>query len=145
MKYGKIIIGAACGLTAILAFAGGNPQYVQFPGDYQGSFTNYAMMNRAGSAAVAKMYANDIAIASARKGQPAASGSVIVMEVYKPKKGSDGKPIVGRQACSNCRDGTPHHLAGQLRRKRSRRKVGLRNLQSRWHAKGKQTGLCDLP
>jgi len=95
MKYGKIIIGAACGLTAILAFAGGNPQYVQFPGDYQGSFTNYAMMNRAGSAAVAKMYANDIAIASARKGQPAASGSVIVMEVYKPKKGSDGKPIVG--------------------------------------------------
>ena len=78
MKYSKIIIGAACGLTAILAFAGGNPQYVQFPGGYQDSFTNYAMMNRAGSAAVAKMYANDIAIASARKGHG------------KPIVGSDG-------------------------------------------------------
>ncbi len=95
MKYGRIFLGAACGLLAVVAFAGGNPQFVQFPGDYKGSFTNYATMNRAGSAAVAKMYANDVAISSYKKGQPAASGSVIVMEVYKPKMGSDGKPVVG--------------------------------------------------
>lgn len=95
MKFGKVIIAFAGGLLALVAFAGGTPQYVLFPDGYQTSFTNYATMNRAGSAAVAKMYANDVAISSYQKGQPAASGSVIVMEVYKPKKGSDGKPIVG--------------------------------------------------
>lgn len=95
MKYGKIVIGAACGLLAVVAFAGGNPQFVQFPNGYQGSFTNYTKMNRAGSAAVAKMYANDVAMSSYKKGQPAASGSVIVMEVYKPKKDAAGNVIVG--------------------------------------------------
>ncbi|NIO41864.1 MAG: hypothetical protein GTO41_17845, partial [Burkholderiales bacterium] len=43
----------------------------------------------------AKMYANDVAISSYKNGQPAASGSVIIMEVYKPKKNADGEPIVG--------------------------------------------------
>lgn len=95
MKITTLIIGVAYGLTAMLAYAGGNPDYVVFPENYTKSFTNYNIMNRAGSAAVAKMYANKVALASYKKGQPAASGSVIVMEVYKPKNGSDGKPMVG--------------------------------------------------
>ena len=95
MKIAKYAIGAACALTALLAYAGGSPTYVVFPEGYDKSFTNYTIMNRAGSAAVAKMYANKVALASYKKGQPAASGSVIVMEVYKPKKDADGKPMVG--------------------------------------------------
>ena len=95
MKYSKLVIGLVGGLLALVAFAGGNPQYVQFPKGYDAAFTNYVTMNRAGSAAVAKIYANDVAISSYKKGQPAASGSVIVMEVYKPKKDANGKPIVG--------------------------------------------------
>ena len=74
MRYGKVVIGVACGLLAVAAFAGGNPRYVQFPEGYAGAFTNYATFNRSGSAAVAKMYANDLALSSYKKGQPAASG-----------------------------------------------------------------------
>ncbi len=96
MQYGKIITGAACVLSALVAYAGGNPDYVKFPQGYETSFTNYTIMNRAGSAAVAKMYANKSAVASYKKGQAAAPGSIIVMEVYKPKKDAEGKPIVGR-------------------------------------------------
>lgn len=95
MKCSKIFIGVACVITAAIAYAGGTPDFVKFPAGYDASFTNYATMNRSGSAAVAKMYANDIAVSSYKKGKPAASGSVIVMEVYKPKMDDSGKPIVG--------------------------------------------------
>ena len=94
MAYGKILIGLVLGLSAMVVFAGGSPDYVRFPAGYDVSFTNYTIMNR-GNGAVAKMYANDVAISSYKKGQPAGSGSVVVMEVYKPKKDADGKPIVG--------------------------------------------------
>ena len=95
MRFSKIIIGLVCVAGAAAAYAGGTPDYVKFPTGYDSSFTNYATMNRASSAAVAKMYANAVAFSSYKRGQPAASGSVIVMEVYKPKKDADGKPIVG--------------------------------------------------
>ena len=95
MKFSRLVVGIAGAAAAVVASAGGNPEFVAFPSGYDAMFTNYTTMNRAGSAAVAKMYANDVAVASYRKGQPAASGSIIVMEVYKPKKDADGKPIVG--------------------------------------------------
>ncbi len=95
MKCSRIVIGAAFALSALVAYAGGNPEHVAFPSGYGAIFTKYTTMNRSGSAAIAKMYANDAAIASYMKGQAAASGSIVVMEVYKPKKDADGKPIVG--------------------------------------------------
>jgi hypothetical protein len=95
MKKSKLLVGAACGVAALVAYAGGSPDFVKFPQGYDASFANYTTMNRAGSAAVAKMYANKVAIASYQQGMPAASGSVIVMEVYKPKMDADGKPVVG--------------------------------------------------
>ena len=95
MKLSKMLVGAACGVAALVAYAGGTPDFVKFPHAYDATFTNYAKMNRAGSAAVAKMYANDVALASYTKGMPAAPGSKIVMEVYKPKKDAEGKPVVG--------------------------------------------------
>jgi len=85
----------ACGLWAAGALAGGNPEHVQFPDGYSESFTHYATMNRAGKEQIAKMYANDVAIASYKQSEPAASGSTLVMEIYKPKKGDDGKAVVG--------------------------------------------------
>jgi hypothetical protein len=95
MKYGRIVIAVSGMLLAWMAFAGGNPEHVKFPADYNEAFTNYTKMNRAGSAAVAKMWANDVAVESYRKGRPAAPGSIVVMEVYKPKKDSAGNVIVG--------------------------------------------------
>ena len=95
MKVSKFVVGAACGVAALVAYAGGTPDFVKFPHAYDAEFTTYAKMNRAGSAAIAKMYANDVALASYTKGMAAAPGSKIVMEVYKPKKDSDGNPVVG--------------------------------------------------
>lgn len=93
--WGTALVGAACGLAAAVALAGGSPEHVALPSGYQQSFAHYATMNRVGSAAVAKMYANGVAQSSYKSGQPAASGSVLIMEIYKPKKGADGKPLVG--------------------------------------------------
>ena len=96
MQYRGILVALACAASAVVAYAGGSPEFVAFPSGYAAIFTNYTTLNRAGSAAVAKIYANDAALSSYKKGQSAASGSIIVMEVYKPKKDADDKPIVGR-------------------------------------------------
>lgn len=95
MKFGKIVVGIAGVLSAVIAFAGGNPEHVKFPNGYEKSFTHYVTMNRAASPAVAKMYANAAALESYRKGQPAASGSIVIMEVHKPKKDAAGNVVVG--------------------------------------------------
>jgi hypothetical protein len=96
MKFSSILVGLVCAASAVVAYAGGNPDFVAFPSGYGALFTNYTTLNRSASAAVAKMYANDTAVSSYKKGQTAASGSILVMEVYKPKKDADGKPIVGK-------------------------------------------------
>ena len=95
MQHSRIIIAIAAGLAAALAVAGGRPDQVALPAGYAAAFEHYATMNRAGSAAVAKVYANDIAIASYRAGTGAAPGSIIVMEVHKPQKDADGNLVVG--------------------------------------------------
>ena len=96
MKYSSILVGLVCAVSAVAAYAGGTPDFVAFPSGYGAIFTKYTTLNRSASAAVAKMYANDTAVSSYKKGRTAASGSIIVMEVYKPKKDADGKPIVGK-------------------------------------------------
>jgi cytochrome P460 len=95
MNYRKIFVGMLFAMSAIYVYAEGDPEFVKFPTGYDASYTNYATMNRAGKDLVAKMYANDIAISSYEKGRTAASGSIIVMEVYKTKKDASDKPIVG--------------------------------------------------
>ena len=100
MNYKKIFVGTVCALSAlsaINAYAEGNPEYVKFPTGYETSFANYTTMNRDGKEQVAKRYANDAAISSYKKGQTAAPGSVVVMAVYKPKKDADGNSIVGSE------------------------------------------------
>lgn len=69
---------------------------VAFPASYQESFTHYATINRPDERKqVVKLFANDAALASAAAGTPLASGSVLVMEVYKAKLGADQQPTVG--------------------------------------------------
>lgn len=43
-------------------------------------------MNRANQTQVAKLYANEVAISSYTQGNMSASGAVMIMEIYTPKK-----------------------------------------------------------
>lgn len=95
MTYPKIVVSLACLLVAVCVYAGGDPDYVAFPEGYDASFTNYATLNRVGTELVAKMYANDVAISSYKQEPKAASGSILIMEIYKSKKDADGKALVG--------------------------------------------------
>lgn len=90
-----IAVVAVIAITPIYAYAGGDPEYVKFPEGYDKTFTQYATMNRANQTQVAKLYANESAISSYTQGNKSASGAVVVMEIYTPKKDADGKPIAG--------------------------------------------------
>lgn len=96
MLYRSLIAAcaSACFITTV-AFAGGTPDVVKYPEGYQKTFTNYVNMNRDGKDLLAKMYANDEAMKSYKDGKPATNGSVVIMEVYKPKKDADGKAVKG--------------------------------------------------
>ena len=79
---------------SLLAYAGGNPDYVVFPEGYKTEFTKYDTRNRVNGKQVAVLYANKAAVESANGG-PLANGAKIVMEVHKAKMGEDGKPVNG--------------------------------------------------
>jgi hypothetical protein len=84
----------AASLLGSAALAG--PDKVEFPGGYQDKFTHYSTVNRADERRqVVKIFANDVALASAKDGAPLESGSVLVMEVYKAKLDADENPVVG--------------------------------------------------
>lgn len=86
---------AAMIVTPVCVSAGGDPDYVKFPADYAKTFTQYATINRGNQTQVAKLYANDAAIAGYKQGNQGNSGAVVVMEIYTPKKDAEGKPIPG--------------------------------------------------
>jgi hypothetical protein len=79
----------------LYAFSGGDPEFVKFPEGYEKTFEKYATANRANQTQVAKFYANETAITSYAAGEDAASGAVVVMEIYSPKTDADGKPVPG--------------------------------------------------
>lgn len=87
---------AAAAALLVGSAASAGPDSISFPEDYRDSFTHYATVNRADERKqVVKMYANDVALASAKDGAPLDSGSVLVMEVYKAKLDADENPVVG--------------------------------------------------
>lgn len=86
---------AVLALSPLYAQSGGNPEHVKFPAGYADSFTIYSTANRANQTQVAKLYANGTALDSYKAEQKAASGSVVVMEIYSTKTGEDGKPVAG--------------------------------------------------
>jgi hypothetical protein len=84
---------AAC-LFGSAALAG--PEAIEFPEEYQDEFTHYSTVNRADERKqVVKIFANDVALASAKDGAPLDSGAVLVMEVYKAKLDAEENPVVG--------------------------------------------------
>lgn len=95
MKYVLRMIAAAFLVAPLYAYAGGDPEHVKFPKDYKKTFTNYSTLNRANQTQVAKLYANDVAISSYKHNNKSAPGSIVIMEIYIPKKDVEGKPIVG--------------------------------------------------
>jgi hypothetical protein len=89
-----LLAAAAASLLGSSALAG--PESVDFPEGYQDSFTHYTTVNRADDRKqVVKMFANDVALSSAKDGAPLDSGSVVVMEVYKAKLDADANPVIG--------------------------------------------------
>lgn len=95
MKYQLKLITLIGALLPFYAHGGGDPDFVKFPGNYQQIFTKYDTANRANQTQVAKFYANEIAVASYKKGEEAAPGSVVIMEIYEPKKDAEGKIVSG--------------------------------------------------
>lgn len=96
MKASLRIIAILIAITPLVAYGGGDPEFVKLPEGYE-NFSNYATMNRANQKQVAKLYANIAAVASHTQDDKseAASGSIIVMEIYSPKTDADGTPIPG--------------------------------------------------
>ena len=94
----NIIKTLALGLIVIplCVQAGGNPDHVKFPQDYEKNFKQYATMNRANQTQVAKLYANEVAVNSFNKDSKSGPGSIVVMEIYNTKKDAAGKPVVGK-------------------------------------------------
>lgn len=95
MKYRLKLIMLVGALLPFYAHGGGDPDFVKYPESYQQVFTQYDIANRANQTQVAKFYANEIAVASYKKGEEAAPGSVVIMEIYEPKKDADGKIVSG--------------------------------------------------
>lgn len=97
MRQGLLGATAAAGITPLSvgpAIAGAD--LVAYPEGYQGEFTHYTTVNRADERKqVVKMFANDVALQSARDGAPLDSGSVIVMEVYKAELDANEQPVPG--------------------------------------------------
>jgi hypothetical protein len=101
------VIGAICGLLLPAGAALADADLVAYPEGYEDKFVHYTTVNRDDERKqVVKIFANDVALASAKDGAPLDSGSVIVMEVYKaeldaneqPVKGADGLFVPGELA-----------------------------------------------
>lgn len=80
------------GLSCIYTYAGGDPEFVKLPNEYKKEYAQYSNTNRDGKEQLAKIYANDIALSSIKKGDTTAPGSIIVMEIYKIKRDDKNSP-----------------------------------------------------
>lgn len=68
---------------------------VTFPQDYKTSFTKYATVDFPDRKQVRYFYANAVALAAARAGEPLPDGSVLFVEVYSARLGAESEPLVG--------------------------------------------------
>jgi Cytochrome P460 len=87
------VVLAAIASGAIVAPAPAEEPRIAFPVDYK-SFDNYLSLDRVqNDDQIIRLFANDLARNAAREGRDLPVGAVIVGEVYKAKKGKDGKVI----------------------------------------------------
>lgn len=92
--------GALCAaaICTLLLPAGANAgsDLIAYPEGYENNFTHYTTVNRADDRKqVVKMFANDVALQSAKDGAPLDSGAVIVMEIYKAELDANEQPVIG--------------------------------------------------
>jgi Cytochrome P460 len=86
-------IGIAAGLVGS---AIADADLIVYPDGYQENFTHYTTVNRDDERKqVVKIFANDVALASAKDGAPLDSGAVIVMEIYKAELDASEQPVRG--------------------------------------------------
>ena len=90
----KVVYAILILSISFFVYAGGNPEYVKFPQNYQSEFTQYDTRNRTNGKQVAVLYANKVAI-NTISDSTLSDGSKIIMEVYKTVPGEDGKPTMG--------------------------------------------------
>ena len=79
MKASLRVIAILFAISPLVAHGGGHPHFLKFPDGYENYLSEYATINRA----------------HPTQGDKAASGSVVVMEIYSPKTDAEGKPIPG--------------------------------------------------
>jgi hypothetical protein len=92
----RYVLSATAAAMLISSAALAGPELIELPDGYQDSFEPYATVNRADERKqVVKIFANDVALASAKDGAPLDPGSVLVMEIYKAKLDSEENPVVG--------------------------------------------------
>lgn len=65
------------------------------PAGYPAGFTMYQTVNRPDIGQVRYLYANAVALAAARAGQPLPDGSLLVLEQHAAKMDADKKPLAG--------------------------------------------------
>lgn len=68
---------------------------VQFPEDYQKTFTKYHTVNFPATQQVRYYYANTAAVQAAKEGKAVPNGAVLFVEVHAAKLGPDKKPLTG--------------------------------------------------
>lgn len=99
MRSTFIGLGLVLATMASTAHAQGKP--LTLPADYRSTFTNYLSLDRVQNAdQTIRLFANDIAMKGPGTDGKLPFGSVLVAEVYKAKKASDGtvlKSALGRR------------------------------------------------
>jgi hypothetical protein len=88
-------LGALLLVATIPAAALAGSELVSFPTNYKDEFTHYSSRDRDNPEQIAELYANDVALESAKDGPPLDHGSVLVMEIYKAKLDENGEPVIG--------------------------------------------------
>ncbi len=86
-----MVAGAMLVVAGATAVAG--PDRIEFPKDYQKTFSNYLNAERQNGKQLARFYANDVASNGIGKYGELPDGSILIMEVYNAKAGPDGKPM----------------------------------------------------
>jgi len=92
MKYLSIYVLFFISILGVYSYAEGDPEFVKIPGEYETTYEKYSTTNRVGREQLAKIYANDVALSSIKEGDITASGSILVMEIYKIIKNDKDQP-----------------------------------------------------
>ncbi len=72
-----------------------NTARLELPSDYQKTFTRYHIVNRSDRNERREIFANDVAIAAVKKGEPLPDGAFFLMKIFKAELDSTGKPVQG--------------------------------------------------